>query len=156
MENIKIIDFKPELRHHFKDINEEWLKRYFYIEPIDIKVLGNPEKYILVNDGQIFYAEIDGQIGGTTALKRIDNTSFELTKMGVRPAFQGKKLGELLARAAIEKAWELGATKVVLYSSRILTPALNLYRKLGFTEVELESGGYERCDIKMELPKNKN
>ncbi len=155
MSSIRIIDFKPELRHHFKEINEEWLRNYFYVEPIDEKVLGDPEQYVLINDGQILYAEIDGQIAGTVALKRMDNTSFEMTKMGVRPAFQGKKLGELLARAAIEKAWSLGATKVVLYSSTILTPALNLYRKLGFTEVELESGGYARCNIKMELPKDK-
>ena len=156
METIRIIDFSPELRHHFKEINEEWLKKDFCIEPIDEKVLNHPEDYILKNDGQIIYVEVDGQIAGTVALKRMDTKSFELTKMGVRPVFQGKKLGELLARTAIERAWILGADKVILYSSTNLGAALNLYRKLGFTEVELESGGYARCNIKMELIKDRN
>ena len=40
----------------------------------------------------------------------------------------------------------------MLYSSTKLTPAINLYRKVGFKEVELEKDShYERSNIKMIL-----
>ena len=32
-----------------------------------------------------------------------------------------------------------------------LVPAINLYRKLGFSEVAIDSTGYDRVDIQMEL-----
>jgi hypothetical protein len=40
--------------------------------------------------------------------------------------------------------------KLILYSNRKLVSAIQLYLKFGFVEVELESGIYERADIKME------
>ncbi len=40
----------------------------------------------------------------------------------------------------------------MLYSNRILIPAISLYRKVGFQEVEVEKNVYyERADIKMIL-----
>jgi ribosomal protein S18 acetylase RimI-like enzyme len=53
--------------------------------------------------------------------------------------------------ASIEKARQLGAHTVILYSNTRLAPAITLYRKLGFYEVPLD-GPYKRSDIKMELP----
>ncbi len=155
MSTVSIIDFRPELKHHFKEINEEWLRNHFYIEPIDEEVLGNPEKYILNNGGAILFAQIADEIVGTVALKLHEPKVYEMTKMGVKPEFRGQKIGDLLAKAVLEKAKSLGAEKVILYSNTKLSPAINLYRKLGFTEVACESGGYERCNIKMELPMDK-
>ena len=40
--------------------------------------------------------------------------------------------------------------KLVLYSNTMLQSAIHLFRKYGFEEVELESGVYERANIKME------
>ncbi|SEL08605.1 hypothetical protein SAMN05661044_01940 [Olivibacter domesticus] len=51
-------------------------------------------------------------------------------------------------------AWltrKLQVEKLILYSQTILATAINIYRKLGFKEVPLETGIYERADIKMAL-----
>lgn len=90
------------------------------------------------------------EIAGTVALKRINATLFELTKMAVEERFQGMKIGRALCEAAINKARTAGGKKVILYSSTLLTPAIGLYRKLGFREVPVD-GPYKRSDIKMEL-----
>jgi orotate phosphoribosyltransferase len=66
-------------------------------------------------------------------------------------AAQGKKIGWKLAQAIIDKARTLGAKKLYLESNTILEPAINLYRKLGFTEVVGRQSAYERANIKMEL-----
>lgn len=152
MEKITIIPYEPSLRDHFKTLNEEWLNQYFRIEPVDAMVLGDPDKHIIEPGGAILYAKSGDKIVGTVALKAHEPGVFELTKMGVTPAFQGKRIGEKLIRKALDKAWELRAEKVILYSNRKLEPAINLYRKTGFTEIPPEAGKYERCDIKMEFP----
>jgi GNAT superfamily N-acetyltransferase len=154
MEKINILSYSSELKEHFKTLNEEWLNKHFYVEPVDEKVLGDPDTYIIHPGGDIIYAECDGQIVGTVALKLHEPEVFELTKMGVTEAFQGKRVGDLLMREALIRAKELGGKKVILYSNRKLAPAINLYRKTGFTEIDVESGKYERCDIKMEYPLN--
>ena len=76
---------------------------------------------------------------------------YELAKMAVSPAMQGKNIGFLLGRAVIEKAIALGARNVYLESNTILTPAIHLYHKLGFTKVVGHTTPYERCNIQMSL-----
>ena len=76
---------------------------------------------------------------------------YELAKMGVHPEFHGQGIGYLLGKAVIEKARSLGATTLYLESNTKLTPALNLYRKLGFQEVQAHESPYERSNIQMVL-----
>lgn len=70
--------------------------------------------------------------------------------MGVSPKAQGKNIGFHLGKAALEWAKAQGADKVILYSNNLLAPAIALYRKMGFKEIPMECGTYDRCDIKME------
>ena len=48
---VKIIDFSSEYRSKFYELNVEWIKKFFYIEPFDEEVLSNPEKYIIDKNG---------------------------------------------------------------------------------------------------------
>jgi hypothetical protein len=88
---------------------------------------------------------------GTVALKKEGDYLYELCKMAVDENFRGHHAGLILGEAALQKARSLGAKKVVLYSQTTFNNgiAINLYKKMGFKEVELEKGGYERCNIKM-------
>lgn len=151
MENIKILSYRPELQVYFESINKEWIKAHFSLEPVDVEVLENPQRNILDKGGAILFAAIQDEVVGTVALKFQEERVYEMTKMGVLPAAQGKKVGWTLAKAILEQAKEMGAEKVVLYSSRKLIPAIGMYRKLGFQEVVPEEGKYSRCDIKMEI-----
>lgn len=151
METIQIIDYSPEFQHAFEQINKEWVIQYFSLEPFDIMQLENPEAHILSKGGAILFAKEGEEIIGTVGLVKMEEGVFELIKMGVRPKAQGKKVGQMLVKAILEKAKEMGAKKVVLYSNSKLEAALNIYRKFRFRELVPECGKYQRCDIKMEI-----
>lgn len=146
-----LVDYKPEYRKAFKDLNEEWITRYFKMEESDHKALDHPEEYIIDKGGHIFIALYNDEAVGACALIKMDDTKFELAKMAVSPRVQGKSIGTLLGVACIEKAKELGADTLFLESNTRLKPAITLYRKLGFEKITGPPSPYERANIQMEL-----
>jgi ribosomal protein S18 acetylase RimI-like enzyme len=152
--NIEIVEFRPEFRKAFERLNREWIEKYFRMEEMDEYILTNPESAILAGGGAILFARRDNTIAGTVALRSIDERTVEVTKMAVDPAFRRQGIAEQLIKQAIEKARELGAKNIVLFSHTSLEPALTLYRKVGFVEVPLGSNEYVRSNIKMELVNN--
>ncbi|WP_367892752.1 bifunctional helix-turn-helix transcriptional regulator/GNAT family N-acetyltransferase [Flavivirga aquimarina] len=150
---LEIISFDKQYAKDFYELNVEWLKRYFYVEPYDEEVLSKPEQYIVKKGGHIFFAKINEQIVGTVALMPIGNNGlFELTKMAVSPKHRGHKIGQQLMQHCIDFAKEMGLPKLVLYSNTSLENAIYIYRKYGFIEQPLEPDTpYKRSDIKMEL-----
>lgn len=148
---VTILDFEPAYAAKFRELNEEWITRYFVMEEADHKSLGDPQGYILDKGGYILMAKYNGEIVGTCALIKEEGDVYELAKMAVTPKAQGLKIGKLLGEAAIQKAKEAGASKVYLVSNRRLETALNLYKRLGFIEVPMPPSIYERADIKMEI-----
>lgn len=150
MDIIKVIDFKPEHQPWFEKLNRDWIEKYFWMESLDVDVLTKPGIHIIDKGGYIFVASCNGEIVGTVALKFAEPNIYEFTKMAVSEQFQGKKIGKALALAAIERAREKHAQKIILYSNTVLETAIALYRKLGFQEIPLD-GVYKRSNIKMEL-----
>jgi N-acetylglutamate synthase-like GNAT family acetyltransferase len=147
---LSILEYKPEYQPWFEKFNRDWIEKYFWMEPIDFAVLQNPEEHIIKKGGAILMANCDKEMAGTVALKYVEPGVYEFTKMAVDEKFRGQKIGLLLSEAAIIKARELGAKKIILYSNTVLAPAISLYRKLGFKEVPVDAV-YKRSDIKMEL-----
>ena len=149
---IEIIRFDPKYSAYFKNLNLDWLNRYFRVEPHDDEVLGDPEKYIIKPGGNIFFAREGNRILGTVALIKIEDNVFELTKMAVTPQAQGKKIGQKLMAHTLEFAKEQGWKTLILYSNRKLENAIYIYKKYGFEEIPLEDNNpYGRGDIKMKL-----
>lgn len=152
MDKITIIDYLPEHQPYFEKFNRAWIEKYFWMEERDIYVLQHPGEAVLNDGGAILMATCNGEMAGTVALKKVDVDVFEFTKMAVDEAFRRRGIAELLSYASFDKAKELGATKVILYSNRVLSPAITMYRKLGFIEVPVEKDCvYKRSDIKMEI-----
>jgi ribosomal protein S18 acetylase RimI-like enzyme len=149
--NVLIIPFSPDLNKEIKTLNVEWLKKHFKVEAKDELVLSDPQGEIIDKGGMIFYAKYDNKIVGTISLLKIDETTFELSKMAVTDSVQGLGIGQKLLEHCLKIAKQKGIEKLILYSNRKLFPALYLYTKFGFQEVSLEEGIYERADIKMEL-----
>ena len=150
-DTLEIIPFEEKYAKHLYDLNVEWLEKYFYVEPYDEKVLSNPQEYIIDNGGFIFFAKYNNEIVGVVALIN-QKTFFELSKMAVSPKYQGLKIGQKLMDFCIDFAKNKQWKSITLYSHRSLVPAINLYRKIGFNEVEVEKDvHYERADIKMLL-----
>lgn len=150
---VEIVDYCPEYLAVFKRLNIMWINSHWSLEPHDLEVLCSPEKSILSKGGCILVALVDGMPMGVVALCRMEKGAydFEMAKLAVDPEVRGSGLGEAICRAAITKAKSLGAKKLFLESNTLLKPAINLYRKLGFTELKEYHPAYERGDIQMEL-----
>ena len=151
MSAISIVDYEAHHQPYFEKFNRYWIEKYFVMEPIDELVLTNPEELLLKPGGAILMAEYDGVIAGTVALRKVDDVTYEFTKMAVDEQFQRKGIAEALSYASFTKARELGAQKVILYSNSQLTPAIRLYEKLGFIHLPIGIGEYKRSDVKMEI-----
>lgn len=148
---IDIIPFETKYAQYFYDLNVEWLRKYFYIEPYDEKVLSNPKQYVLDPGGYIFFAKYNNDIVGVVSLIN-QKTFYELSKMAVSPKFQGLKIGHQLMEFTINFAKDKGWKSITLYSHRSLKAAIHLYKKVGFKEIPVEKDShYERADIKMLL-----
>ena len=147
---VEIIPYRAEHAFQFERLNKAWIEKYFFLEELDKWVLENPHEAILAKGGAILMATWDGVIAGTVALIRVSDGEYEFAKMAVDEGYQRRGLAEALSHAAFAKARSLGAKKVSLYSQTSLVPAINLYRKLGFVEVPMDSHLYKRANIKME------
>ena len=150
-DDIRIVDFEPGHQASFKHLNEAWITRWFAMEEADHHALDHPDEQILAKGGHILIALSKDEPVGTCALLSQDAASFELAKMSVAEHLRGRGVGLLLGRAAIDRARQLGARRLCLESSTRLEPAINLYRKLGFREIQGAPSHFARCNIQMEL-----
>lgn len=145
-----IHDWRPEWQPDFERLNLDWLQRYFSVEDIDRRVLGDPQTHILAPGGSVLFALLDGRVVGTVALLRHPGDSYELGKMAVDPDAQGRGIGRRLGLAAIERFRAGGGRELFLESNRRLAPALRLYRSLGFEDRGRKPDShYARSDIWM-------
>lgn len=151
MNPIEIVEYQHHHQQYFEKYNRYWIEKYFVMEPVDEFVLTDPEEALLKPGGAILMATYDGEVAGTVALRKVDDSTYEFTKMAVDNKFQRKGIAEALSYASFQKARELGADKVILYSNSRLTPAIRLYEKLGFKHLPIGIGEYKRSDVRMEI-----
>jgi len=148
---IVIRPLEPGEERAFHDINIDWITRFFAVEKKDRETLENPRAVILEKGGAILMA-MDGSTPiGCVALIAMSDGGFELAKMGVLPAAQGRGVGRQLVEGAIEHAREIGAKRLYLETNSSLGPALRLYSEAGFAPIKGSSSPYARCDVQMEL-----
>ena len=150
-QSVRIIDYEPQYQQVWERLNIAWISKDFEVETIDRETLGKPQQYFLDGGGAVLLAEKDGEIIGTVALQPFGNGAFELAKMTVAESVRGLKIGEKLCAAALDRARQLGAKRVFLYSNTKAYQALNLYFKLGFRVVGLDSQEFKRANIQMEI-----
>ncbi len=149
---IEIVPYAPQYAQAFRDINVEWIEKYFKMEQADYDALDNPDSYVLDKGGYIFVALFKDQPVGVVAMLKMPEDTYELAKMGVSPAAQGMGVGYKLGQAVIEKARALNAKRLYLESNTRLNPAIQLYYKLGFERLpQTIPSPYERSNIQMEL-----
>jgi N-acetylglutamate synthase-like GNAT family acetyltransferase len=154
---LRIVEFHDGLAQAFHDINAQWINAMFVMEDTDRQVLEHPREMIIDRDGVILFVEAtDLGIVGTVALMKTGEGSYELTKMGVLESARGRKAGEFLLAACIERAQSMKMARLYLLTNHICAPAIHLYEKAGFQhDVEImEQYGkkYERTDVAMNFP----
>ena len=152
---ISVRDFADDLAEAFHDINAAWISQMFALEENDVTLLENPRELIVDKGGAVLFAQTpDLGVVGTCAIMKMKDGWFELTKMGVLEAARGRKVGEFLLAAALERAKAMGvADRLYLLTNRKCGPAIHLYEKLGFEHdaeiMALFGSRYERCDVAM-------
>jgi DNA-binding MarR family transcriptional regulator/N-acetylglutamate synthase-like GNAT family acetyltransferase len=151
---VEIVEFKPELAERFYTINEQWISDMFALEEIDRYVLQNPQEAIIDKGGKIYFA-VHPSFGvvGACALLKVDDSCFELTKMGVLAQSRGLKIGETLLQYVIEQAIRMKVENLFLLTNSDCQAAIHLYRKFGFEDDEQTmarfGSEYERCNVAM-------
>jgi GNAT superfamily N-acetyltransferase len=77
--------------------------------------------------------------------------SHDLKIFAVTENYRRKGISRLLIEKCLDKAREIGAAKITLYSNHQLETAISLYKKYGFLHVELVNSPLETADVRMEL-----
>jgi putative acetyltransferase len=138
----------------FRRLNEEWITRFFRIEPKEEPILADPQSTILDSGGRIFFATAGERCVGCCALIPIADQEFEVAKMAVEPSYQRAGIGRRLLVAAIEEGRNAGAHRLYLETNHALTPAIRLYESVGFKHIDpnrIIPSQYARADVYMEL-----
>lgn len=149
---VEVATFRPELARAFRELNLAWIERHFAVEPMDLHQLDDPATSIVAPGGEIFFVLEDGRPVGCAALVAAEHGTFELAKMAVDAACQGRGYSNLLMEAAIAWARARRAPAITLLSNTKLVPAISLYRKFGFVATHLgPHPHYARTDIEMKL-----
>ncbi len=150
--DISIVDYLPEHRLRFKEINEQWITRSYVMEEEDIKTVEDPETYILKDGGKIYIALYKGHPVGTCAYLNMGDKVYEMIKFAVDEDYRGLKIGKVLVEESVESIRQLGAGKIILFSNRGgSAKAIEMYYRMGFKEIPLGNSEFARADIKMEL-----
>jgi putative acetyltransferase len=138
----------------FRELNEEWIARYFRLEEHDHIQLRDPEHNILRPGGQIVMAVAGEERIGCCALVFVSPGVFEVAKMAVSEHYRGHGIGRKLLEYTIAQAKVLGAHTLELASNTKLANAVHLYESLGFCHLppeHVEPSPYARANVFMEL-----
>jgi GNAT superfamily N-acetyltransferase len=153
LEGVEIVDFRPEHRARFAELNRRWIEEHFELEPRDLELLAEPEREILARGGHVLCAVRGARVVGVCALLR-DGQRFELAKMAVDEEVRGRGIGRALLEAALARARREGARGVWLRTSPLLGAAFALYERSGFRPVPgtpPQAGEYRRGGVFLEL-----
>ena len=86
--------------------------------------------------GRLYLAYDHGEAIACIALRPIDDQVGEVKRLYVKPTHRRQGLSKNLAECIIEEARKIGYQRLVLDTLNTMTPAMNLYRSLGFMETE--------------------
>lgn len=153
MNDVEIIPYESSYRKFFEILNLVWIKKYFWIEDIDLKVLGNPEGEIIEKGGMVFFAKHRDSVIGTGAIINHGNGLYELSKMAVDDNFQSRGIGGKIMDYAINWVKDRSGKRIFIETNTVLEKAVRFYREVGFSSVQNNSGNshYERTNLRMVL-----
>lgn len=138
MDNIEIIEFKPEYEQSVKDLIHLVLRH-----------LGIKNKYPEINKdtdldyilekykgrGRFWLALKDRKLIGTVAIEEMDNNVAKLKRMFVLPEYQGTGIGQKLFDTALKFAKDNEYKTLRLNTDKIMSRAHKFYEKNKFHKI---------------------
>lgn len=133
-----------EIRHAYGEIEKvrELLVEYAVLLRLDpherdlffAESASLPGSYALPRGG-LYIAWYNGQPAGCVAFKPSEGTAAKLKRLYVREKYRGKRIGQALVKRAMDDARALGYTALELGTMSWLTAAVEMYQKMGFTQM---------------------
>ncbi|MGH8286984.1 MAG: GNAT family N-acetyltransferase [Steroidobacteraceae bacterium] len=123
----------PLVRELFREY-AAWLGVDLGFQDFERELATLPGKYA-PPDGCILLARIGGEVAGCVALRPLEPNVCEMKRLWVREAFRGRRIGERLSRAVMQRGAEIGYTVMRLDTLAHMVQAHELYRSLGFREI---------------------
>ncbi|MGQ0833664.1 MAG: GNAT family N-acetyltransferase [Gammaproteobacteria bacterium] len=123
----------PLVRELFREY-AAWLGVDLGFQDFERELATLPGKYA-PPDGCILLARIGGEVAGCVALRPLEPNVCEMKRLWVREAFRGRRIGERLSRAVMQRGAEIGYTVMRLDTLAHMVKAHELYRSLGFREI---------------------
>ena len=140
---IKIVsayDRAEEVRRLFEEYtdmlieNDPSFQEYLDIQNYSEEMEHLEKKYGLL-DGRLYLAYCDEELAGCIGLRKMDSQNCEMKRLYVRPAFRGRKIGNLLVEKIIDDAKKIGYSYMLLDTLPFLKSAIHMYKKYGFYEI---------------------
>ena len=148
---LAIRPFRSEDAAAFRELNEQWISKYFTMEEPDRCVLNDPEGYVLRPGGHIFMAFLNGPAVGCCALIPHAPGEFEVAKMAVAEGHRGMGIGRRVLEFTVGRAREMGAGSLYLETNSMLENAIHLYEAVGFAHVKRAASPYARSNVAMRM-----
>ena len=86
-------------------------------------------------NGRFYLVNFNSQTAGVGCLKKLHNETGEIQRMYVSPDFRGHGLGRAIVNRLVDDARLIGYRKLKLESLNFLNVAHELYRSIGFCEI---------------------
>lgn len=147
---MNIVPYQEKYKKDFISLNLAWIKKYFRVEPHDIKMLNEVESF-LAKGAAVYFAVEHEQVIATCMVTPIDGQVWEICKLAADEGNRDKGAGSAVLKACINYATAHNAKKLMIVTNTILSAAMHLYTKFGFQEVPIDNMEYERVNIQLEL-----
>lgn len=147
---VEIIDYEERYKQDLEDISLPWLLEYDLLEPVDLEMLADPNRFI-AGGGRVLLARCGREIVGMVMLELQGGGVCEALKFGVKEDHRERGIGTALMEAVIRAARDAGQRTMVITSNHKLKAALRIYEKLGFESVAYSDKWFQLSDIRMEL-----
>ncbi|GAV70434.1 Acetyltransf_1 domain-containing protein [Cephalotus follicularis] len=130
---------------NYAEVVEETVKLERKLFPKHESLAKSFDEELKKKNSGLLYVDLDGQVVAYVMYSWLSSLSASITKLAVKESCRKRGHGEALLNAAIEKCRTRNIKRISLHVDPLRTPAMNLYKKLGF-KIDTFIQGYYSSD----------